>query len=112
MTFKLFALQDKNSVILGELVGDHADNEGLVGTMYDGKEVAFVVDATLPDAVFQRDANLMRKQRNAFLAVSDWTQVADAPVDQKAWAAYRQELRDITQQAGFPNDVTWPTQPE
>lgn len=112
MTFKRFALQDKNSVVLGELVGDHVDNAGLVGTIYDGKEVAFVVDATSPDAVFQRDASLMRKQRNALLAVSDWTQVPDAPVDQQAWAAYRQSLRDVTQQAGFPNDVTWPTQPE
>lgn len=52
-----------------------------------------------------------RAERNALLAASDWTQVADAPVDQAAWAAYRQALRDIPQQAGFPHDVVWPEQP-
>jgi hypothetical protein len=43
-----------------------------------------------------------RVERNQLLAASDWTQVADAPVDQAAWAVYRQELRDITAQIGFP----------
>jgi hypothetical protein len=54
----------------------------------------------------------MRQQRTEKLKDTDWTQVADAPVDKAAWAAYRQELRDITAQAGFPWNVTWPTQPE
>lgn len=54
----------------------------------------------------------VRKQRNAKLAECDWTQLADAPVDKAAWAAYRQSLRDITAQAGFPQSVQWPTQPE
>jgi hypothetical protein len=39
--------------------------------------------------------NQMRQMRNAFLADSDWTQVADAPVDREAWATYRQQLRDF-----------------
>lgn len=53
-----------------------------------------------------------RKRRNKALAASDWTQVADAPVDQAVWATYRQALRDISAQAGFPQTVVWPTQPE
>ena len=53
----------------------------------------------------------MRKQRDQLLAESDWTQVADAPVDQAAWTTYRQALRDIPQQAGFPENVTWPEKP-
>jgi len=57
-------------------------------------------------------AKAMRQQRTEKLKDTDWTQVADAPVDKAAWAAYRQELRDITAQAGFPWNVTWPTQPE
>lgn len=52
-----------------------------------------------------------RAERNQLLAASDWTQVADAPVDQAAWATYRQALRDITTQTGFPENVTWPAQP-
>lgn len=54
----------------------------------------------------------VRFRRNDLLADTDWTQVADAPVDQAAWAEYRQALRDITAQDGFPNSVTWPTKPE
>jgi hypothetical protein len=53
----------------------------------------------------------IRSERNNKLSASDWTQVADAPVDQAAWAAYRQALRDVTAQAGFPWSVEWPTQP-
>jgi len=52
-----------------------------------------------------------RVKRNALLAQSDWTQVADAPVDQTAWATYRQALRDITVQAGFPENIDWPIAP-
>lgn len=54
----------------------------------------------------------MRNQRNGLLSQSDWTQVADAPVDQQAWATYRQALRDVTQQPEFPLEIIWPTQPE
>jgi len=57
-------------------------------------------------------AKAMRQQRTEKLKDTDWTQVADAPVDKAAWAVYRQTLRDITAQTGFPWNVTWPTQPE
>lgn len=57
-------------------------------------------------------STLIRDTRKGLLAASDWTQVADAPVSKQAWADYRQALRDITSQAGFPWDVQWPTQPE
>lgn len=53
----------------------------------------------------------VREDRNRRLTASDWTQVADAPVDKAAWAAYRQGLRDVPSQAGFPWDVTWPVEP-
>lgn len=53
-------------------------------------------------------------KRNALLADSDWTQLPDVPLsaeDKAAWAAYRQQLRDITDQPGFPNEIVWPVQP-
>ena len=62
----------------------------------------------------RRDAEqaaIARAGRNAQLKESDWTQVADAPVDKAAWAVYRQALRDVTSQAGFPWTIDWPTQP-
>lgn len=56
-------------------------------------------------------AEKVRTERNRLITASDWTQVADAPVDQAAWAEYRQALRAIPQQAGFPHDVAWPVKP-
>lgn len=59
----------------------------------------------------EKKAANIRSQRDRILSSSDWTQVADAPVDQAAWATYRQELRDVPAQTGFPNEVTWPVAP-
>jgi hypothetical protein len=59
----------------------------------------------------EQQAEAVRYERNAALSDSDWTQVLDAPVDQAAWATYRQALRDIPAQTGFPNEVTWPVAP-
>jgi len=56
-------------------------------------------------------AQSVRTSRGEKLKDSDWTQVADAPVDKAAWAIYRQALRDITSQAGFPWTIEWPEQP-
>ena len=56
-------------------------------------------------------ATQARTQRDALLSQSDWTQGADAPVDQAAWATYRQALRDVPSQAGFPENINWPTAP-
>jgi len=54
----------------------------------------------------------IRAERNRLLVESDWTQVLDAPVNQAEWATYRQALRDVTAQPGFPLNVEWPTQLE
>lgn len=56
-------------------------------------------------------AKSVRATRDAKLAECDWTQVADAPVDKAVWATYRQALRDITTQTGFPWTVTYPEKP-
>jgi hypothetical protein len=56
-------------------------------------------------------AQAFRYNRDRLLAASDWTQVADAPVDAAAWATYRQALRDVPQQEGFPDNITWPEAP-
>jgi hypothetical protein len=54
---------------------------------------------------------LVRQQRDALLAKSDWTQLPDVPLATKdAWATYRQALRDITLQPD-PFNIDWPTVP-
>lgn len=52
-----------------------------------------------------------RVTRDYILHMSDWTQGADAMVDKALWAKYRQELRDITAQSGFPHTIVWPVRP-
>ena len=55
----------------------------------------------------------VRNQRNNLLSESDWTQMSDNPLSNKTvWATYRQELRDISKQTGFPWSVTWPEKPQ
>ena len=57
-------------------------------------------------------AVVARSQRDLLLTATDWTQLPDVPLTTKAdWAAYRQALRDITNQAGFPGSITWPVAP-
>ena len=66
------------------------------------------------EEILQRNttqAAVVRSIRNAKLTESDWTQIADAPADKAAWATYRQALRDISSQEGFPMTITWPDAP-
>lgn len=55
------------------------------------------------------EAASVRRKRNELLAQSDWTQGKDIPDSiSSAWATYRQALRDVPSQAGFPWNVQWP----
>lgn len=53
----------------------------------------------------------MRHWRNTELARTDWTQIADAPVDQAAWATYRQALRDLPASNVDPREIDLPVAP-
>ena len=65
------------------------------------------------DSKNQIKADEVRAERNQKLAESDWTQLPDAKttVNTEAWATYRQQLRNITEQTGFPWNVEWPVKP-
>jgi len=52
-----------------------------------------------------------RRKRDNLLAETDWWAVSDRTMTQ-AEIDYRQALRDVPAQAGFPDNVTWPTKPE
>lgn len=54
----------------------------------------------------------LRSRRDQLLSASDWTQVADAPVDQAAWAVYRQALRDLPENTEDPANPVWPVPPD
>jgi hypothetical protein len=59
--------------------------------------------------------SVVKAQRNQLLQQSDWTQIPNGPLtveQQQAWSDYRQQLRDITSQPGYPFNVVWPTPPQ
>ena len=71
-------------------------------------------DADAIAAATEAQWKLVRDERNKRLFECDWTQLPDAPLtdEQKAaWQAYRQALRDVTQQAD-PFEIVWPVKPE
>jgi len=53
----------------------------------------------------------IRSQRDNFLQQTDWMALSDNTITPE-WASYRQTLRDITKQEGFPFSVDWPAKPE
>jgi hypothetical protein len=71
--------------------------------------------APAPELTDDQKAEQARATRNNLLQSSDWTQLGDAPrlVVSKLedWQTYRQALRDVPQQAGFPSTINWPTAP-
>ena len=53
----------------------------------------------------------VRTTRDAKLAETDWTALSDVTMSPEM-AAYRQALRDVPAQSGFPHEITWPSKPE
>ena len=73
-----------------------------------------VTDASTAEIAERTDAQArnVRADRNDRLASCDWTQLADAPGQTRsAYVQYRQDLRNVPQQPGFPWNVTWPVAP-
>ena len=58
----------------------------------------------------QQEENI-RRQRDSLIKESDWRAVSDRKLE-PAWKRYRQALRDISEQEGFPHDVEWPVDPD
>ena len=58
----------------------------------------------------QQEENI-RQRRDNLIKESDWRAVSDRQLEPE-WKEYRQALRDITQQEGFPHDVEWPIDPD
>lgn len=60
-------------------------------------------------------AKAAREKRDRLLAETDYLLMPDYPISEEALAAlktYRQALRDVPEQEGFPNAIEWPSKPE
>ena len=58
-----------------------------------------------------REAKKVREKRDQLLKQTDWRASSDLTLSD-GWRSYRQALRDIPSQLGFPNNVVWPTMPD
>jgi hypothetical protein len=88
------------------------DRDGLEKIVQDNLEV-WLAYAKAQEAE-QLAANA-RTQRDKLLSDTDWAQTDDAPLsseDKESVRKYRQALRDITAQSGFPQEVKWPQKPQ
>ena len=105
-TERSWSIKDADDNILNVFEGE-ANNDFIGQTWGDGVLISSVEQ--LPDVTIEINVpsayDLLREDRNKALVASDWTQVADAPVDQAAWATYRQQLRDL------PNNTEDPANP-
>lgn len=78
----------------------------------EGYEFDYTSKTWQPNLVYL--FHVTKDRRDQLLLESDWTQLPRSPLtveQQETWAAYRQELRDVPQQSGFPLTIVWPTPP-
>ena len=92
------------------------NNDELLAAMAEAGDVEAYVPPTQEELDAAKAAQVRAERDQRLLTVDAiagnalrWAAL-DADT-QAAWAAYRQALLDVPQQAGFPNDVTWPEEP-
>ena len=88
------------------------DRDGLEKIVQDNMEVWL---AYAKQQETDNQAQAVRDKRDKLLADTDWTQTDDAPLsseDKESVRKYRQALRDITAQSGFPQKIVWPEKPQ
>lgn len=73
--------------------------------------MTFEFNPRFPDATNEQKWEQIKLWRNRELFATDWTQIADAPVDKLVWAEYRQALRDLPAQGGLADDAEIPSRP-
>ena len=95
---RIYVDLDKSQVIQIEKRPSHAH-------VFDANSKSWIIDS-------EKASSEIKLKRDRLLAETDWSQLPDVPDSIKQqYAEYRQELRDITKQDGFPYNVTFPKKP-
>jgi len=107
----------ENNVVTNIIKVANEEEANLFNAVYLGEDAAIgdvVIDGTIPEKPIKSEstlkANKIREDRNKLLADTDWWGLTDHVMTSEE-AAYRQALRDITEQEGFPDNVVYPTLP-
>jgi|TARA_B100000900_G_C20329116_1_gene613453 hypothetical protein len=88
----------------------HATPEGNVAFTAEEELEWDKIETAWNAGASERKSLEIREDRNARLQQTDWMASSDLTMSDE-WKTYRQALRDVTSQEGFPNDVNWPTEP-
>lgn len=113
------AADASRSYISNGAVVDYTTEQSLAKSQFQrnakwSNEVFAWVSNLSPDQKTVIQENSIKSERDSLLYKSDWTQIPNNPLTvekQNEWAVYRQSLRDVTSQSGYPFNVVWPTQP-
>ena len=91
----------------------HTTAEGNVPFTAEEEAIRDAEESAWDAGANDRKAAEVRQERNKKLTATDWTQTADVPQAVKdSYVTYRQALRDVTAQSGFPWTITWPVEPQ
>lgn len=100
---------DMNDHCVRVSVPDGVDYTCSMAFKADDGTISIVSD---PAKVLEKQWTQVRAQRDQLLTASDWTQLPDSPVtDKAAWIAYRAALRNVPETQTDPANITWPTAP-
>lgn len=105
-----FVASAPEDAVVGPCPDEHGESslEGLIGCLHF---YGYELGELKTDAEYAAEA---REKRNQLIAETDYLAMPDYPLDAEkkgAVLAYRQALRDIPEQAGFPRQIDWPVKP-
>lgn len=111
--FGVYRKSSKPDLSLYEKAIEAAPQKASDGVWEQVWQVVTMTDAEASERD-DKEANIVRSRRDGLLQETDWIVIKSYERGQNIpaeWELYRQALRDITAQAGFPYEVTWPTKP-
>ena len=100
----------ENGVVVNVAVADEPLDENWVETVTAGPQWTYSNGVFSAPDTSKYTAAITREERNTLLQATDMWALSDRTMSAEQ-TAYRQALRDLTAQAGFPTDITWPTKP-
>jgi len=89
----------------------HATENGIIPFTQEEEAQALIEQQEYLAKEVTKKASSIREERNRLLTESDWRALADQTLTDE-WRDYRQALRDISSQEGFPESVAWPQKPD
>ena len=106
-----FAPSSEDKIVVENGIEQNAEGDWVTAWVEQDKYASEEEKAADAAAAISVKSIEMREKRDEMLSRTDWMALSDVTMSAE-WRAYRQALRDIPEQEGFPDNVVWPTKPE